>query len=121
MTATGSPAPARDPHSPTATGPSHTPTHSPTTAGPTPTPNSESSPRMAELSPPMTPVPTRHLPAHWVDAYAHGELSPELLGHAEAHLERCRSCVDAVDLAVRGGPHGPRLDALHAALVNRIG
>ncbi|MDT9688118.1 zf-HC2 domain-containing protein [Streptomyces sp. P9(2023)] len=106
MTATGSPAPARNPRESPAS---------------TPTPTSESGPRMTELSPPVTPVPTRHLPAHWVQAYARGELSPELLGHAEAHLDRCRPCVDAVDLAVRGGPHGPRLDALHAALVNRIG
>ncbi|MFD7319967.1 hypothetical protein ACFV9D_02590 [Streptomyces sp. NPDC059875] len=85
---------------------------------------------MTELSPPTTsPAPTspgpgpdhRHLPERWVALYARGELSPDVLGHAEAHLERCRACVDAVDLAVRGGPHGPRLDALHAALVNRIG
>ncbi|WP_329116097.1 hypothetical protein [Streptomyces sp. NBC_01353] len=73
------------------------------------------------------PAPTapgadrRHLPNAWVAAYARGELSRDVLGHAEAHLERCRACVDAVDLAVRGGPHGPRLDALHAALVNRLG
>ncbi|MEU6946248.1 hypothetical protein ABZ957_13590 [Streptomyces sp. NPDC046316] len=78
---------------------------------------------MTELSPPITPVlaPARHLPADWVDSYARGELSPDLLGHAEAHLDRCRACVDAVDLAVRGGQHGPRIDAVHAALVNRIG
>lgn len=96
---------------------------------------SESSPRMTELSPPA-PLPAtatatttadpagaghRHLPDAWVDAYARGELSGDLLAHAEAHLERCRACVDAVDLAVRGGPYGPRLDALHRALVNRIG
>lgn len=63
----------------------------------------------------------RHLPADWVDSYARGEFSPDLLGSAETHLDRCPACVDAVDLAVRGGQHGPRIDAVHAALVNRIG
>ncbi|WP_137993373.1 hypothetical protein [Streptomyces vilmorinianum] len=83
---------------------------------------------MTELSSsaPPRPVPglpeaPGHLPEHWVAAYARGELSHDVLGHAEAHLERCRACVDAVDQAVRGGPHGPRLDALREALANRIG
>ncbi|MFF9911689.1 hypothetical protein [Streptomyces sp. NPDC013457] len=94
---------------------------------------------MTEFSPPVTPAPApastslptlapapapaghRHLPADWVEAYARGELSTDVLGHAEAHLERCRACADAVDLAVRSGPYGPRLDAALAALVNRVG
>ncbi|MFE5633810.1 zf-HC2 domain-containing protein [Streptomyces sp. NPDC056543] len=90
---------------------------------------------MTELSPPVTPTSApapspspapsparhRHLPADWVGAYARGELSPEVLGHAEAHLERCGACADAVDRAVRSGPHGPRLDAALATLVNRVG
>ncbi|MFD0145460.1 MULTISPECIES: zf-HC2 domain-containing protein [unclassified Streptomyces] len=86
---------------------------------------------MTELSPPATPTSApasasaparhRHLPADWVGAYARGELSPEVLGHAEAHLERCGACADAVDRAVRSGPHGPRLDAALATLVNRVG
>ncbi|WP_418959090.1 zf-HC2 domain-containing protein [Streptomyces tritici] len=63
----------------------------------------------------------RHMPGHWIAAYARGELSPELLAHAEAHLDACRACADAVGLAVRRGPHGPCLAALHDALLERIG
>ncbi|MFC8272614.1 hypothetical protein ACFUJR_08735 [Streptomyces sp. NPDC057271] len=82
---------------------------------------------MTEFSPPAAPAPApaparhRHLPADWVEGYARGALSPDVLGHAEAHLEQCRACVDAVDQAVRSGPYGPRLDSALAALVNRVG
>ncbi|WP_406863094.1 zf-HC2 domain-containing protein [Streptomyces sp. HUAS MG47] len=75
---------------------------------------------MPDTSPLLRADP-RHMPGHWIAAYARGELSPELLAHAEAHLGVCRACADAVDLAVRGGPHGPRLAALHDTLFERIG
>ncbi|MEU8519287.1 zf-HC2 domain-containing protein [Streptomyces sp. NBC_01216] len=83
---------------------------------------------MTELSPPVPrpaqasgPAGDRHLPGHRVATYARGELSRELLVSAEAHLDSCRDCAEAVGTAVRGGPYGPRLDAVHRALVNRIG
>lgn len=72
-------------------------------------------------STPLLSADLRHMPGHWIASYASGELSDDLLAHAEAHLDGCRPCADAVDLAVRGGPHGPRLDALRTALLERIG
>ncbi|WP_405648475.1 hypothetical protein [Streptomyces sp. NBC_00019] len=71
------------------------------------------------LHPPL--VDDRHLPVSWVTAYAGGRLDAGLLGRAEPHLRHCRRCAEAVNDAVRNGPHQARLDALHTVLLNRIG
>ncbi|MCX4764927.1 zf-HC2 domain-containing protein [Streptomyces sp. NBC_01275] len=72
---------------------------------------------------PAAPLPsdTPHLPAAWVTAYARGRLGAGLRDGAEAHLLRCPRCADAVENAVRQGPYGVRLDALHRSLMDRVG
>ncbi|MCX5560694.1 zf-HC2 domain-containing protein [Streptomyces sp. NBC_00038] len=85
---------------------------------------------MTDHSPPIRDLPRlrpaprtddRHLPTSWVADYARGELAVDLLAHAEAHLGSCRPCGEAVNSAVRQGPYGARLDALHGSLLDRLG
>ncbi|KUO11616.1 zf-HC2 domain-containing protein [Streptomyces sp. DSM 15324] len=62
-----------------------------------------------------------HLSGPSVAAYALGRLDAGLRDGVEAHLLHCPRCADAVDGAVRQGPYGTRVEALHRAVLDRVG
>ncbi|KPI12517.1 hypothetical protein OK074_8923, partial [Actinobacteria bacterium OK074] len=91
----------------------HPPPHPPP---PGPPPRPPPRPR----APPPLPPDDRHLPPPPITDYAHGTLSPDLLPHAEAHIVTCRRCADTVNSTVQSGSYGPRLAAVHTALLDRL-